>query len=153
MNYYIKLIILSLVANIAIAGDPIRDSVKTSLSAINAQSKRLEIIASNIANSDTTGFTSGAKPYQRKLVMFKTKKDKDIQKVKLAKIIMDKSDFIKKYEPYHPAADNMGYVLYPNVNILIETTDAKEAQRSYNANLNVIDISRSITSKTLDILG
>ncbi|MFN7038755.1 MAG: flagellar basal body rod protein FlgC [Alphaproteobacteria bacterium] len=140
--------------NNSYAIDPLKDSIAMSASALKAQSKRLEVTAENIANAQTTGLTPGAKPYQRKTIYFKTGKGSKgkARTIRIAKIGVDKSEFIKKYEPYHPAADIDGYVSYPNVNTNIESADAREAQRSYNANLNVIEIARAMTNKTLDVL-
>jgi flagellar basal-body rod protein FlgC len=138
----------------ALAIDPLMSSIEISAAALKAQSERLKVIAQNIANEDSTGNLPGAKPYQRKTIIFKNKKDykSGTSKIKATKYGADKSAFKKKYDPSHPAADMEGYVLYPNVDKTLENMDAKEAQRSYEANLSSIEISKSMISKTLDIL-
>lgn len=130
------------------------DSMKIASSGMKAQSDRLRIIAENLANVDSTGVTPGAEPYRRKIVVFKNVLDKElgIDMVKIAKRTTDKSEFIKKYDPHHPAADEQGYVLYPNVNTVVETVDMKEARRAYEANLGVIEVSKAMMTRTLDLL-
>lgn len=148
-------VIFNLHSSIAIALDPLMSAVKASSSALKAQSERLKIISQNIANEDSTGIAPGEKPYQRKTITFKNKKDPKTgeEKIDITNIGVDnKTDFRKKYDPSHPAADHNGYVLYPNVNKQMEFIDAKEAQRSFDANLNAIDISNSMMSRTLEIL-
>jgi len=123
-------------------------------SGMHAQGDRLRVIAENIANVDSTGQSPGAKPYQRKTITFKNVLDQEmgVEKVVVTGYGVDKSDFKKKYEPGHPAADAQGYVLYPNVSSVVELVDMHEAQRAYEANLNVIDVSRSMISQTLGLL-
>ena len=79
-------------------------------------------------------------------------KELGIETVAISKRGTDKSDFIKKYEPSHPAADEQGYVLYPNVNTVVETVDMREARRAYEANLGVIEVSKAMMARTLDLL-
>jgi len=121
---------------------------------MHAQGDRLRVVAENIANVDSTGNTPGAEPYQRKTITFRNVLDHElgINKVMTASYGVDKSAFKKKYEPGHPAADAQGYVLYPNVDSVIELVDMHEAQRNYEANLNVIDVSKSMISQTLGLL-
>jgi flagellar basal-body rod protein FlgC len=123
-------------------------------SALKAQNQRMKIIAENVANASTTASAPGQKPYQRQVITFKKEFDKALgaYKVKVAGIRADNSDFIKKYDPSHPAADVQGYVLQPNVNSLIETMDMSEASRAYQANLDVISASRTMVLKTIGIL-
>jgi flagellar basal-body rod protein FlgC len=145
--------ILTLCSENAIALDPLVSSIETAASALKAQSERLKIIAQNIANEDSTGLTAGAAPYRRKLVLFKRKKGLDkVERIVTLKPVPDKKDFKKRYDPTHPASDQAGYVLYPNVDKTIEFVDAKEAQRSYEANLNTIEISKSMMARTMEIL-
>lgn len=129
-------------------------SLRVSASGLHAQSARMRVIAENLANADSAAKTPGGDPYQRRIPTFKAVFDKELgaYNVKIGKIEMDQSDFITKYEPGHPAADDKGYVKYPNVNALIETVDMREAQRTYEANLNVITATRQMLGKTLDIL-
>ena len=121
---------------------------------MHAQGDRLRVVAENIANVDSTGNTPGAEPYQRKTITFRNVLDHELgmNKVMTANYGVDKSPFKKKYEPGHPAADAQGYVLYPNVDSVIELVDMHEAQRNYEANLNVIDVSKSMISQTLALL-
>ncbi len=129
-------------------------SLFISASGLKAQNGRMRIIAENIANADSTGKTPDEQPYRRKIPTFKAEFDKELgaQKVELGKVALDTSDFEVVHMPGHPAADENGYVLQPNVNTLIETTDMREAQRSYEANLNVIDTTRRMLQRTIDIL-
>ena len=121
---------------------------------MEAQGNRLRVVAENLANVDSTGSTPGATPYQRKTITFKNVLDRElgIEKVTVASYGVDSSPFKKKYEPGHPAADSAGYVLYPNVESAVELVDMHEAQRAYEANVDVIDVSRSMISQTLDLL-
>ena len=123
-------------------------------SGLRAQAGRMRIISENIANADSTPSTPGADPYRRKIPTFQTEIDRalDVKLVELGKTHTDKSDFRVKYEPGHPAADKNGNVKYPNVNSLMEMTDMREAQRSYEANINVISATRRMIQRTIDIL-
>jgi flagellar basal-body rod protein FlgC len=122
-------------------------------SGLRAQAGRMRIISENIANADSTA-NAGTDPYRRKVPSFKTELDRtiDARVVGLGRVGTDKSDFRLKYEPGHPQADENGNVKYPNVNSLVEQTDMREAQRSYEANLNVISATRRMLARTLDIL-
>ncbi|AZL15302.1 flagellar basal body rod protein FlgC [Rickettsiales endosymbiont of Stachyamoeba lipophora] len=130
------------------------DSLEISAAGMKVQSKRMSIVSQNMANADATGILPGETPYQRKIIFFKLKPDRKtgIDLVQVYKISKDQSDFQVKFDPKHPAADSRGYVLYPNVDRLVETMDAKEAQRSYEANMNALEISKSMVKQTLDIL-
>ena len=121
-------------------------------SALKAQQARMRIIAENIANADSTGKSKGADPYRRQTPVFTSAPIDGATGVKLAQVTPDMSDFTMEYDPSHPAANAQGYVKKPNVNPLIETMDMREAQRAYEANLNVIETARAMTQKTLDIL-
>ena len=121
-------------------------------SAMKAQQARMRIIAENIANADSTGKSKGADPYRRQTPVFTSATIDGATGVRLAEVVPDNSDFTMDYDPSHPAADASGYVKKPNVNPLIETMDMREAQRAYEANLNVIETARAMTEKTLDIL-
>jgi flagellar basal-body rod protein FlgC len=137
------------------AADPLMATIDASASAMRAHSERLKVISQNIANEESTGTTSGAEPYRRKIIIFKTKTNPQTgaARIVVKKIDQDyKTEFNKKYDPSHPAADKNGYVLYPNVNKNVEFIDAKEAQRSFDANLNTIEIAKSMMNKTLEIL-
>jgi flagellar basal-body rod protein FlgC len=129
-------------------------SIAIAASGLRAQAGRMRIIAENLANADSTATQPGADPYRRKIVTFRSEIDRtlDAQTVALGRVRTDPSDFRQKYEPGHPSADANGNVKYPNVNSLIEMTDMREAQRSYEANINVITASRRMIQRTLDIL-
>jgi len=129
-------------------------SLFISASGLKAQNGRMRIIAENIANADSTAKTPDEEPYRRKIPTFKSHFDKELgaEKVELGKIAEDQTEFQSVLMPGHPAADENGYVMKPNVNTLIETTDMREAQRSYEANLNVIESTRRMLQKTIDIL-
>lgn len=134
--------------------DDLQVSTRVSTSGMKAQATRLRVVSENIANADSVGTKAGEDPYRRKTVSFQEQVDKataaDLVKVK--KIGVDRSDFEKRYDPNHPAADKDGYVALPNVNPLIEMMDMREAQRGYEANLNAMQISRQMISKTVDML-
>lgn len=129
-------------------------SLMIAASGLKAQNGRMRIIAENIANADSTGRTPEEDPYRRKIPTFKSKFDRELgaQVVKLGRIQNDSSEFGTRYDPGHPAADASGTVRVPNVNTLVETVDIREAQRSYEANLNVIKSTRGMLQRTLDIL-
>jgi flagellar basal-body rod protein FlgC len=123
-------------------------------SGLRAQAGRMRVISENIANADTTASTKGGDPYRRKVVTFQRELDRemDVATVSLGRIAKDRSEFRTQYEPGNPMADASGFVKKPNVNTLIETMDMREAQRSYEANLNVITNTRRMLARTLDIL-
>ena len=125
-----------------------------SASALKAQGTRLRTIAENIANAGSTAQVPGGEPYRRKVVTFANVLDRalGVNKVQIRDIGVDRSEFGRKYQPGHPAADDNGYVLTPNVNGLIEMTDMREAQRTYEANLRVIQASRTMLQQTIEIL-
>ena len=129
-------------------------AVKIAVSGLSAQSGRMRIIAENIANAESTSRNPGGDPYRRKVPTFTSKFDRELgaATLKLGRVEKDKSDFHVKYEPGHPAADASGYVKYPNVDPLVETVDMREAQRSYEATLNVVTATRRMIMKTLEIL-
>lgn len=130
------------------------DSLKIAASGMQAQGERLRVIAENIANSESTGRTPNEAPYRRKTVVFQNVLDRELgfETVKVVRRAEDKSDFIKKFEPHHPAADEQGYVSYPNVSTIVEAVDLKEARRSYEANLGVVEVSKAMMAQTLQLL-
>lgn len=132
----------------------LKSSMFVSAAGMKAQGERIKLISQNIANSDSTAQTPGGEPFRRKVLTFKNFLDRnvDARVVKVDKIGSDKSDFELRYDPGHPAANADGYVLMPNVNTMIEMADMREAQRSYEANLSVIDISRTLMMRTIQIL-
>lgn len=134
--------------------DDLLKTFQISASGLKAQSTRLRIISENVANADSLPRQLGDEPYRRKLVTFRNELDRRIglDTVRVDKIRPDDSEFKKQFNPNHPAADADGYVLTPNVNTLIEMSDMREAQRSYEANLNVIKTSKAMLTSTIDIL-
>lgn len=133
----------------------IYNALKISAMGMRAQGARVRMLTENIANADTTGQTPGADPYRRQIITFKNEMDRKlgVDVVKVDKVGQDyKTPFPVKYMPGHPAADVNGYVKMPNENMLIELMDVKEAQRSYEANLGMIDQARSMISRTIDLL-
>jgi len=121
-------------------------------SALKAQQSRMRVIAENIANAESTARTPGGEPYRRQIPVFETTNINGATGVALAEVRPDQGDFNMEYDPSHPAADEQGYVLRPNVNTMIEAMDMREAQRAYEANLNVIETARSMDMRTLDLL-
>ena len=135
-------------------GSDFARSMSIATSGLRAQAGRMRVISENIANADSTAATTGGDPYRRKVPTFVNQLDRvlDAKTVSLGAIKRDQSDFRTKYEPSNPAADANGYVKYPNVNPLVEMTDMRDAQRSYEANLNIISATRRMIQRTLDIL-
>jgi len=129
-------------------------SLRIAATGLHAQNARMRVIAENIANADSAGKTATDEPYRRRIPTFQSVMDGEIggRVVELGRVALDMSDFQSRYEPGHPAADDKGYVRYPNVNSLVETMDMRSAQRSYEANLNVVTVTRSMLGRTLDIL-
>lgn len=130
------------------------NSLHIAASGMEAQSERLKIIAQNIANSDNVGLTPGEEPYRRKVISFKNILDKELgtDLVQVYKIGYDKSAFGKRWDPNHPAADDQGYVLTPNVSRSVEMADMREAQRSYEANVNVVETTKRMLQQTIGLL-
>ena len=129
-------------------------SLKVAATGLHAQSARMRIIAENLANADSAAKAPGEDPYRRRIPTLAASFDRELgaYEVKVGRITFDQSDFESRFEPGHPAADANGYVRYPNVNPLIETMDMREAQRTYEANLNVISVTRQMLGQTLNIL-
>ncbi len=129
-------------------------SIAIAASGLRAQAGRMRIISQNIANVNSTAQRPGGDPYRRKIPTFTSELDRslDAQVVKLGHVATDNSDFLVRHEPGNPAADANGDVKYPNVNALVEMTDLRDAQRSYEANLDVVTATRRMFQRTLDIL-
>jgi flagellar basal-body rod protein FlgC len=129
-------------------------SLDVAYSGMTAQSARLKVIAENLANADSTASTPGGAPYRRQIVTFADVFDRasGVKRVKVAGVVPAAGAFGKRYEPGHPAADADGYVLTPNVNTITELMDMRETQRSYEANLNVVDAVKAMVSRTIDLL-
>ena len=129
-------------------------AMEISASGMKAQGSRIKVIAENLANADSVAESPGDLPYRRKVVSFKNELDRQagVNKVRVASVGVDRSDFQRKYDPTSPVADQDGYVLMPNVNPLVETQDMQEAQRSYDANVTMIDTAKTMLSRTIDLL-
>ena len=121
---------------------------------MKVQSARLRVTSENLANAESTAQVPGGDPFRRKLISFATRRDRaaGLDLVDVRDYGVDRGDFELRYQPGHPAADAAGYVKYPNVNPLIELADMREAQRSYEANLNVLQLARTMIGRTLDLL-
>ena len=134
--------------------DDLQKSTTVALSGMKAQTERLRVISENLANADSLAQTPDGAPYQRKVVTFKNELDRatGATKVVVGSVRPDRSEFQRRYDPKHPAADSDGYVLAPNVNPMIEMMDMREAQRSYQANLDVISVASNLLSETLKLL-
>jgi flagellar basal-body rod protein FlgC len=129
-------------------------SIAIAASGLRAQAGRMRVISENVANADSTAQRPGGDPFRRKIPTFRSEIDRalDARVVGPGPVRTDPSDFQTKHQPGHPAADAVGNVKYPNINPLIEMTDMREAQRSYEANINVIGATRRMIQRTLDIL-
>lgn len=134
--------------------DPITSTMKIAASALEAQSMRMKIVSENIANARSTGETPGSDPYRRKVVSFGNEIDRltGVGLVEVSKLGVDRSDFRMEHDPGNPAADRDGYVKMPNVNPLVEMADMREANRSYEANLQVIKQARELINLTIDMM-
>jgi flagellar basal-body rod protein FlgC len=122
------------------------------VSALRAQQARMRIIAENMANADSTSKTAGGDPYRRQAPVFRPAKVDGGQGVRMVQARPDMTPFKSEYEPGHPSADAQGYVKTPNVDTLVESLDMRDAQRAYEANLNVIETARAMDTRTLDLL-
>jgi flagellar basal-body rod protein FlgC len=134
--------------------DLLLSAIKTSASGLEAQSFRLRTVAENLANSQSTGSTPGADPYRRKQVTFGAEMDRltGAQLVKVKNVQADPRPFELEFDPGNPAADQRGYVKRPNVNMIIEMADMREASRSYESNLQAIKQAKEMISMTIDML-
>ena len=129
-------------------------SLDIAASGMKAQGTRLRVISENVANAGSTGVSPEDTPYQRKLVTFGTTLDRELgaEVVEVKKVMRDTSEFGRRYQPGHPAADENGYVQTSNVNTLVEMADMREAQRSYEANLSVLRSTRAMLQRTIELL-
>ena len=129
-------------------------SMQLAYAGMTAQGERLKVIAENLANTDSTAKTAGGEPYRRKVVTFHAVLDKTLgaDSVAVGKPVTVSGTLERKFDPGNPAADPEGYVQMPNVNPVVELMDMRDAQQSYQANLNVIDAAKSMISHTLDLL-
>lgn len=129
-------------------------ALSVSAGGMDAQTTRLRVIAENLANQDTTGSTPGADAYRRKTVSFESRLDSSLgtDTVRVKQIGHDNSDLPQRYDPANPAANAQGYIKVPNVNSFVEIMDMREAERSYSANLAVMQATRGMLSRTIEIL-
>lgn len=123
-------------------------------SGLESQSTRLRVIAENLANQDSTGSSPGADPYRRKTVSFENRIDRamGVETVRIRRIGRDQADFPLRFDPSHPAANARGYVKQPNVNSFVEVMDMRDAERGYRANLAVIQATRGMLTRTIEML-
>ena len=131
---------------------PRNNAMAVAASALKAQQSRMRVIAENIANAQSTATVAGGEPYRRQTPVFQARKVDGATGVVLAEVRPDQSPFRVEYDPSHPAANAEGYVQRPNVDTLVEAMDMREAQRSYEANLNLISSTRRMIQRTIDIL-
>ena len=129
-------------------------SMAVTAAGMRVQSERMKVISENIANADSTSPTPGADPYRRKVPTVTSKFDRELgaNLVENGRTVPDKSEFRSQYDPGNPNADKQGYVKLPNVDPLIEIMDMREAQRSYEADITVMDATKSMQSRTVDLL-
>ena len=134
--------------------DPLISSIKVAASGLGAQSERLRVVSENLANAQSTGNFPGADPYQRKTITFTAELDwlTSARMVEVSGISNDRTASPSEFQPGHEAADELGYVKMPNVNVLVEMADMREANRSYEANLQSIKQARELISMTIDLL-
>jgi flagellar basal-body rod protein FlgC len=134
--------------------DPLLAAIGTSASGLDAQALRLRIISENLANAQSTGNTPGADPYRRKTVSFGEVLDRltGAKRVEVKRVQVDPTPFRLEFDPGNPAANASGYVKTPNVNMIIEMADMREANRSYEANLEAVKQSREMLTMTVDLL-
>ena len=129
-------------------------ALRISAAGMQAQSTRLRVVAENLANRDSTGQSPGADPYRRKTITFRNRMDRELgtATVQVGRIGTAAGDFPQRYDPSHPAADARGYVRMPDVDSMMETMDMREAQRSYAANLQVLEVTRGMLTRTIEAL-
>lgn len=134
--------------------DPLQASMRVAASGLSANSARLRVASENIANARSTGPSPGADPYQRKTITFENALDdaSGTETVRIQNVGVDRAPFIVEHDPGNPAADDKGFVKLPNVNLIMEMADMREANRAYEANLQVVKQSRDLISMTIDLL-
>lgn len=134
--------------------DPLSSIAKIAASGMHAQSVRLQVVAENVANADSTGTTAGADPYRRKTISFEEMLDRSegLSMVEVAEIGRDESPFTLRHDPSHPAADENGFVKVSNVSPILEMANMREASRSYEANMNLYEAGRRMRGQMIDLL-
>lgn len=134
------------------SSDPLKEAMNASVSGMMVQSERMKVISQNIANTEVTGSSPEESPYRRKVTYVTNVVKNGVSKPVVKVIAQDMSPLKKRYQPGHPAADAKGYVAYPNVDMVVETVDAKEAQRSFDADLNSLAVSKNMAYRALEIM-
>ncbi|MEO5375552.1 MAG: flagellar basal body rod protein FlgC [Alphaproteobacteria bacterium] len=134
--------------------DDLLKTGKIAAAGMKAQATRLRVVSENMANADSVAKTPGGEPYRRKIITFKNTLDRalDANVVRVDRVSADRTEFGRRHEPNHPAADADGYVLLPNVNPLVEMMDMREAQRTYEANLGVVNVTKDMVKRTVELL-
>ena len=134
--------------------DILASTLRVANSGLFAQSMRIRVAAENLANAHSTTRTPGGEPYRRKTVSFAetVARDSGASMVEVTRIARDPSSFGVEFDPSNPDADSDGNVVKQNVNPIIEMADMREANRSYEANLQVIKLTRDLISMTIDLL-
>jgi len=134
--------------------DKASETLQIAAAGLRAQASRMRVIAENVANAESTGRTAEDDPYRRQIPVFDAVMDRELgaRVVRMDDVRPDQSEFRSVYEPGHPAADAEGYVKYPNISSLIELMDMRDAQRSYEANLTMVEGTRRMLERTLDLL-
>lgn len=129
-------------------------SMRLAAQGMRVQAGRMRVVAENIANADSAPARLGEAPYRRKIATVERKADSELggAGITMGRVRQDGSEFRTRYEPGHPAADASGIVKLPNVDPLIEQMDLREAQRSYEANIGTVSVTRRMIARTLDIL-
>ncbi|TMV67407.1 flagellar basal body rod protein FlgC [Thioclava sp. BHET1] len=133
--------------------DPLNSVATIAASGMRAQAERLRVVSENVANADSTGSSPGSDPYRRKTISFgEMVEDNGDTGVKVTEVGHDQSDFVLKYDPGNPAANSEGFVKMPNVNPIIEMSNMREASRSYQANINMLDTGLKMQQQMIDLL-
>ncbi|MGA8582925.1 MAG: flagellar basal body rod protein FlgC [Roseiarcus sp.] len=134
--------------------DPLQTALHIAASGLQAQSMRLRVVSENIANAQSTGATPGAAPYARQTVSFESEMDRTLgaNLVEVKSIGVDSTPFKLERDPGNPAADENGMVKMPNVDVLVELADMREANRSYEANLQVAKQSADMLNTAVSLM-
>ena len=132
----------------------LNQAMQVAAAGMKVQGARMRLVAQNLANAESTALAPGGAPYRRQTITFATALDRarGLELVRVARTGVDRTPFPLEHDPGHPAADADGYVLLPNVKPLLEMMDLREAQRSFEANLNALTLARSMVQRTLDLL-
>ena len=132
----------------------LRNAMHVAAAGMKAQGMRMRVVAQNLANAESTALTPGGEPYRRQTIAFENRLNRElgIETVSVARTGTDPSPFNRRFDPGHPAADGEGYLLTPNLDPLLEMMDLREAQRSFEANLNAMTLARTMIQRTIDLL-